>query len=63
MDDSLLRETMNEHEELIHVLIGIRGALWRLADAMEVQNVRTQEAGDLVASATRSVAEELERQS
>lgn len=49
-------------EDLIEVLIGIRNVLHRVADALEVQTVRTRDAGDLVASAVRTVAEELERQ-
>lgn len=50
-----------EREDLIEVLVGIRGVLHRIADAIEAQTVRTRDAGELVASAVRTVTEELER--
>ena len=49
-----------EREDLIEVLVGIRGVLHRIADALEAQTARTRDAGELVASAVRSVTEELE---
>jgi hypothetical protein len=55
MDDQTSRE------DLIEVLVGIRGVLHRIADALEAQTVRTRDAGELVASAVRTVTEELER--